>query len=193
MRDSIIANNWSRTARRQRLRPAAGAAGLIAAGLVMVSCSSGSSSGPHVAHISSSASASASASGATTPSALAFSRCMRAHGVTNFPDPDANGNITLPGQGTGAQSPKMAAARTACDPLLPPAQKARNAPDRASSLRYAKCMRAHGVTNFPDPSADGGIVLDPSVVNPSSPQFKSAQQACKSLLPGGGGGGQGGS
>jgi hypothetical protein len=193
MHDSIIANDWRKAVRRQRLRPAAGVAGLIATGLVMAACSSGGSSGPQVAHISSSASASAStSSGATKPSALAFSRCMRAHGVTKFPDPDANGHITLPGQGTGAQSPKMAAARKACDPLLPPEQKTRNAPDRASSLKYAKCMRAHGVTNFPDPSADGGIVLDPSVVNPSSPQFKSAQQACKSLMPGGGGG-QGGS
>lgn len=193
MHDSIIANDCSKTARRQRLRPAAGVAGLIAAGLVMVACSSGGSSGPHVAHISSSASASASTSGATKPSALAFSRCMRAHGVTNFPDPDANGNITLPGQGTGAQSPKMAAARKACDPLLPPEQKTRNAPDRASSLKYAKCMRAHGVTKFPDPDANGGIVLDPKVVDPSSPQFKSAQQACKSLMPGGGGQAGGGS
>jgi hypothetical protein len=175
-----------------QLRRAAPVAGvLMALALLTAACSSAGSSGPAVASVSSSASPSSS-TGSTRASALAYSRCMRAHGVTDFPDPGADGHITLPGRGAHAQSPKLAAAQQACQSLLPPAEKARNGPDRTQLLKYARCMRAHGVSNFPDPSADGGLTLDPTVVNPNSPQFKAAQQACKSLMPGGGSGGQAG-
>lgn len=51
-------------------------------------------------------------------------------------------------------------------------------------------MRSHGVPSFPDPSGGGGINLDGTGVNPQSPAFKSAQQACFRLLPGGGPGAQ---
>ncbi len=51
-------------------------------------------------------------------------------------------------------------------------------------------MRSHGVPSFPDPSGGGGINLDGTGVNPQSPAFKSARQACFRLLPGGGPGAQ---
>jgi hypothetical protein len=41
-------------------------------------------------------------------------------------------------------------------------------------------MRAHGVPNFLDPSATGGLVV-PNDINPASPAFVSAQRACGSL------------
>ncbi len=48
-------------------------------------------------------------------------------------------------------------------------------------------MRSHGLPNFPDPGANGGIRISPgSGVNPASPAFQSAQSACSKLLPGGG-------
>ena len=53
--------------------------------------------------------------------------------------------------------------------------------------QYADCMRAHGVPNFPDPSAGGGGVQIGSGINPASPAFEAAQKACQDLLPGGGG------
>jgi hypothetical protein len=50
-------------------------------------------------------------------------------------------------------------------------------------------MRSHGVPNFPDPSAGGGIQIHVSSgVNPFSPSFKAAQASCRKLLPGGGSG-----
>jgi hypothetical protein len=53
-------------------------------------------------------------------------------------------------------------------------------------IKYADCMRAHGVPNFPDPgSADGGVQLAGSRINSQSPAFQSAQSACEKLLPGG--------
>lgn len=55
----------------------------------------------------------------------------------------------------------------------------------AAGIRYAACIRANGVPNFPDPS--GGGVQIPNDVNPSSPAFQTAQRACKSLMPGGSG------
>jgi hypothetical protein len=47
-------------------------------------------------------------------------------------------------------------------------------------------MRDHGITDFPDPNASGGLEIKgtPGDLDPSSPQFQSAQKACKHLLPG---------
>ena len=51
-------------------------------------------------------------------------------------------------------------------------------------LKLADCMRSHGVPNFPDPGSSGNISIGPnSGVNPKSPAFQSAQQACKRYLP----------
>lgn len=60
----------------------------------------------------------------------------------------------------------------------------------ATALRFAACMRSHGVPQFPDPSAAGGIAIPrgaPGVnVNPHAPAFQSAARACRRLLPHGG-------
>lgn len=56
-----------------------------------------------------------------------------------------------------------------------------------SGARFAACMRAHGVSGFPDPSSQGAIQIGPSSgIDPSSPRFRAAQQACQKLLPNGG-------
>jgi hypothetical protein len=56
-----------------------------------------------------------------------------------------------------------------------------------AGIKFADCMRSHGVPNFPDPSAGGGIQINSSSgINPQSPSFQSAQQACSKLMPGGG-------
>jgi hypothetical protein len=53
-------------------------------------------------------------------------------------------------------------------------------------LKYTECMRAHGVPNFPDPSADGGFRIGAGF-DPSS----TASAACQKLVPGLGGPGSG--
>jgi hypothetical protein len=64
-------------------------------------------------------------------------------------------------------------------------------PRSAAGIKFADCMRAKGVPNFPDPSAGGGIQIpDGSGINPLSPSFKAAQASCAKLLPGGGPGHQ---
>jgi hypothetical protein len=56
----------------------------------------------------------------------------------------------------------------------------------SGAIRYADCMRAHGVQKFPDPgSADGGVQLSGSGINTQSPAFVSGQSACQKLLHGG--------
>lgn len=63
-----------------------------------------------------------------------------------------------------------------------------NKPHAASggfALEFSNCMRAHGVPNFPDPSAGGGLEL-PAGINPQSPSFQSAQKACSKFQPNGG-------
>jgi hypothetical protein len=56
------------------------------------------------------------------------------------------------------------------------------------AYKYSACMRNHGVADFPDPvvshSGNGtnvSIRITPNIG--TSPQFKTAQQACRSILP----------
>jgi hypothetical protein len=118
-----------------------------------------------------------------------FSACMRKHGVTNFPDPNGQGLITIhSGEGIDPGSPAFRSARTTCDKLLPnggqptPAQIAQQ---QQKLLAFSACMRAHGIKDFPDPS-NGGLrihVQPGSDIDPSNPTFQKAQQACKGNLP----------
>jgi hypothetical protein len=51
-------------------------------------------------------------------------------------------------------------------------------------LSFARCMRSHGISSFPDPTPNGGgFSLSSPGINSSSPAFKAAQAACKDLLP----------
>ena len=74
---------------------------------------------------------------------------------------------------------------------------------RHSELAFSRCMRAHGITAFPDPNSQGGIALSPQPggdLEPNNPRFQAANQACQHYQPGKGGsfrtntsGGSGGS
>ena len=101
-------------------------AGPLACGLLAAACGSSGSGGPPVASISSSPSASATSSGGSArASMLAFARCMRAHGITDYPDPDANGNLPLngqPGSDLNKNNPQFKAAAAACKSLRPASQ-----------------------------------------------------------------------
>lgn len=157
----------------------------------------GESPGPGVASVSPTASAKAKSKGAEKASAVAYSRCMRDHGLESFPDPGPDGEVRLhatPGSELDPDSPRFQAAEKACKPLLP--NKGRPAKDpaevRAATLKYSKCMRANGIKDFPDPNADGGLEIKAtpgSNLDPDSPRFKAADKACKHHLPDGGKGG----
>jgi hypothetical protein len=162
-------------------------AGPLACGLLAAACGSSGSGGPPVASISSLPSASATSSGGSgTASALAYARCMRAHGMPDWPDPDANGNFKP--SSLDPNSAAYKAANNACKSLLP-APQAPPADAKALNLRYARCMRAHGISDFPDPGPDGSLQIRSSPgsdLDPNNPQFKAAHEACKQYRPGGG-------
>ncbi len=132
---------------------------------------------------------------------IALSKCMRAHGVTNFPDPGANGGrgINLEGTGINPQSPAFRAAQTACFKLMPgggPNNQRASAAQIRQADATAACMRAHGISGFPDPiistgtpnldpanyssiEAGGGMIIAiPKSIDEQSPAFVKAAKTC---------------
>jgi hypothetical protein len=124
-------------------------------------------------------------------SALEFARCMREHGV-DMPDPQVGeGGLIKVGPAEGA-TPGQAMeideeADKACRHLL--GQGLQDGADvqvdpeqQERALQFARCMREHGV-DMPDPQFDGGGVGFQLRVgeglDPSSPTFQEAREACK--------------
>jgi len=90
--------------------------------------------------------------------ALAFSRCMRRHGLPNFPDPTSSGAIPKVSQ-QELGTPRFRAAERACQRLLPAGSDDIFPPGEVQQLligmlRFSHCMRSHGVPNWPDPTTD---------------------------------------
>jgi hypothetical protein len=130
--------------------------------------------------------------GVSGENAIKFATCVRAHGVPNFPDPNALGVFSLSGP---VNTPQFQRAQRTCATLLHlgggPPSPARQAHALAQLLRYSQCMRSHGVTSFPDPTSSpgGGVGLtlkSGDGIDPTSAIFQRAQKACASLAPGGG-------
>jgi hypothetical protein len=188
---------------------------VLAVPLLVAGCG-GSSSSSGVAHLGSNTSSTADPSGGS-PSPeresnasaqqkmIAFSQCMRSHGVPEFPEPSEghlivhnsnhNGHVT----GITPESAQFQAAQKACAKLAPnggkPPSPAEQAKAQEKALKFAQCMRTHGVPSFPDPefSHGGGAVRirigsarkgGPSGIDPSSPEFQTAQKACQSIMGG---------
>jgi hypothetical protein len=120
----------------------------------------------------------------------AYARCMRSHGISDFPDP-----TTSPGGGVGIQvnggpgsdlnkhNPRFKAANQACRSLEPggtsgtPQQSSQKL---AAEVKWARCMRSHGLPSFPDPNSQGAF--DRTKFDESAPAFQSASTACQSLM-----------
>jgi hypothetical protein len=132
-------------------------------------------------------------------SPAAVSRCIRANGLSNFPDPRSGpdgGGVGFPGgfivtssdsidvMGTRFSGPAVVHAEKACKEYMPPSGPAPtiSASQKAAMLASARCMRKHGVPNFPDPSFSGNqIDIGDGGVNPESPAFRRAAAACGGL------------
>jgi hypothetical protein len=126
---------------------------------------------------------------------LAFTQCMRSHGLPDFPDPNANGH----GFGNQQQqqqeesNPHLATAYGDCQHLLPSAPSSSGnkkvVPSQAQLVRFSQCMRSHGVPDYPDPNP--GVSLRTELaqlgINPDSPQFQAILRTCDRLVPLGGG------
>jgi hypothetical protein len=119
---------------------------------------------------------------------VAFARCMRSHGVSDFPDPGGSGALPKESaQQLGVSDSAYRTATRACAHLLP---NGGNGPDQAQvqraktlGLQFARCMRQHGVA-LPDPGSTGRIPDPASLgIDQGSPQFEAANQACRRYRP----------
>ena len=125
---------------------------------------------------------------------------MRSHGIPNYPDPLSNGNFNLSNNqqrggskrsGSSTGSSQETAANNVCNHLLDVGTQMSAAQTQhalGQLVRYAQCIRAHGVPDFRDPhttsggiGVPGGIGFDMTGIDIHSPQFQSAEQACQSL------------
>jgi hypothetical protein len=178
-------------------RVGAALAGLLTMVAFTAACGGASKVSPSVASVSTSATSAATASrpssgGSAKPDALAYSQCMRAHGIAGFPDPDNNGDIQLntdPGSDIDPNNAKFQAADSACKSLRPQPEAVPAGQMKAANVKYAQCMRTHGISDFPDPDPDGKLQVEmrPGTdLDPANPAFTTADDACKHLQLGGG-------
>jgi hypothetical protein len=181
--------------RRPRLRGAAlMTAGILAAGAALAACG-GDPSTPGAATGSPATAASPPAGGSTQATGLlAYSSCVRSHGVPNFPDPASSGGIPKEtGPQLGVSYSQLQAAQSACQRLIPPGESLSGQPIQTITaqqqqyyLKGAACMRTHGITNFPEPTFQNGQVEFPMLshlVDLNSPQFTRAYHICQKLIP----------
>jgi len=136
---------------------------------------------------------------------LAYSQCMRSHGVPNYPDPSSEGEVPKgSAQVFGVSSSRYQAAQAACAHLLSATvgsiQQCEATGDCPMAVvqqaltvmrKYARCIRSHGVPNWPDPAVDseGRPFFDVSSVGITyqythSPLFASKDRECERLVGG---------
>jgi hypothetical protein len=170
--------------------------GLLAATLGLAACGSSTPT--------TSTAAATNSAAVKQASGLAFAKCVRAHGVPNFPDPTSNGQGGIQIQqsqrsgsgpstkvnGVSVNGPAFQSAMQACRSYLPNGGKpsaAQTAKVKAQALAMSRCMRSHGVSNFPDPTfqsgPNGGVgvgirIGNGSGIDPNSPAFETASKAC---------------
>jgi hypothetical protein len=203
-----MVNHSARVMHRPRRgwpRPAQTAAAIIAtAALALLAGACGGSP--------SSAGSSPDASGSTGPaSAVAYSHCMRSQGVPNYPDPGGGGTLPkVSAQQLKVSGSQLQAAQRACQHLLPATGGLLNANSLRQceltgdcpqalvrqalneGLSFARCMRSHGVPNWPDPTTDseGRPYFDLSAHGFSrqqthSPQIRAKVNECEHEMPSG--------
>lgn len=169
---------------RRRAGLSATLAGLAALCLLVSAC--GGSNSP---------SSTTPAESAQLDAALSFSRCMRSHGVPNFPDPDAQGNFPPFGLAHGESKPTALSAQTTCEHLMRAGSGAGTAAQHAQKqqqgLKLAECIRSHGFPNYPDPTLSAGGLhenIAGTGIDENSPQFQAAQNTCQAKAYSAGGG-----
>jgi hypothetical protein len=122
---------------------------------------------------------------------FAYAECMRAHGDPGFPNPQSDGTFNSTTANAGAfHGAAYQSADKACahleGPGITPAQQEQLT---LQALKFAACMRAHGIAGFqyspPRNGSSAGLGVQGADVN--SQQFQSAQRACRKLAPVGNG------
>jgi hypothetical protein len=169
---------------RKALRPPAALAMLV---VIVAGCSSGSRD---TGGTSTTTSAGTGTSIVTTHGqAVKFAECMRANGVSAFPDPDASGELTIDAVANNStvdtSSATFARALSACRNLQPSGFTGSKVSPKKQQVRlqFAQCMRDNGIKDFPDPTANGPLIdtsrMPGSPGALSIPGFKAATEKCR--------------
>jgi hypothetical protein len=128
--------------------------------------------------------------------AMRFAECMRDNGVTEFPDPNAAGELTIDGianrSSLDTNTAAFKQAISACRDLEPPGftGHTRSAQQQKHALEFAQCMRDNGVKDFPDPTRDGPLIDTTRIPSAagrgarSIPGFQAAMQKCTAIYSG---------
>ena len=125
--------------------------------------------------------------------AVKFAECIRAHGVSDFPDPNAKNDFQY---GVSVSPAVWKQATTACKDLQPPGTLSgkRTPKQQSASLRFAQCIRENGVKDFPDPVNGEPVVNTYKIPSSNRPGgmtiLNAAMQKCRNVL-GEAAGGQG--
>jgi hypothetical protein len=173
------------------------------AALSMMAAGCGSPPGKQVAQLGStttitagsSTSGGSSASGSAMSQIRAYARCMRSHGVPDFPDPNSSGQIPKSEVVAARQEDpsQFDSANGSCGHLLPSGggngeTPAEIAQDWTQDRQFARCMRHYGVPNWPDPTdrspTDNRPVFHITAVglDGNSPQLRAKAHQCASSL-----------
>ena len=151
---------------RRTLGPSA-AFGVVVMVVIAAGCGgTQSSSGTSTAAAADTSTASHTSTVTAREKAVKFSECMRANGVSDFPDPNASGEF--PAYGVSVSKAVWMKASAACKALQPPGTlSAKLSPAQESAaLKFAQCIRENGVPDFPDP-VNGQPLVDTTRI-PSS-------------------------
>lgn len=177
--------------RRSRLAGAPAVVGVAAAAamaLALAACGGGAPA------------SAGSASGLPTfTQEVALAHCIRGHGVPDFPDPGQSGGFNASVLAT-LNAPQGQKAYGACRHLLadggPSLTRLQHMEQQALQalqkklpelLKFARCMRGHGLPDYPDPTVNGQGVsenLNAAGMDPNSPLFQDAFRACQHVAPG---------
>jgi hypothetical protein len=180
--DSIRVSRWSAWPRPARTATAIIAAAALA--LPVTAC--GGSPSP-----TDSGGSPGAPGSANSQKMLAFSHCVRSHGVPDFPDPNSSG--VLPKSQVAqlaAGNPQFPAAHRACEHLLPNGGQPTQAQVQQAwndMRNFARCMRSHGVPNWPDPASTSQqdqrpFFHLPDSIDPNAPHIATKVRACQHVL-----------
>jgi hypothetical protein len=124
--------------------------------------------------------------------AVKFAACMRENGYADFPDPKASGEF--PSFGISVSPTVWVKALRACKELQPPGSLSAHMSHKelSAALKFAQCIRAHGVKDFPDPVQDEPIIDTTKIPSANKPGgmsiLNAATRKCAAFGPRGAGG-----
>jgi hypothetical protein len=114
--------------------------------------------------------------------------CLRAHGVPGFPDGsiDSHGVVSFPSSAPRVPDSTANACRVFFNQLPPQPTSSPPVPQPLFQqlLSFARCMRSHGVADWPDPAPSGTFFLDSRLIAVGKRGVYRQLQACERANPG---------